>query len=102
MSATCLIVLDNFEQVLEGALHLPALLQACPKLKLLVTSRVRLSLEEEQVFPMGGLPFSAATALAPADAERLDAVNLFVRRAKRARPDFAVNETTLPPVLRIL
>ena len=96
-----LMVLDNFEQVVDGALHLPELLRACPNLKLLVTSRVRLSLEEEQVFPVSGLPFSGAAGLTVKDAEHLDAVSLFVRRAKRTRPDFVVSEATLPHVLKI-
>ena len=50
-----LLVLDNFEHLLEGAELLPPLLHAAPGLKLLVTSRARLHLAEEWLLPLGGL-----------------------------------------------
>ena len=96
-----LIVLDNFEGVLDGALQLSQLLRGCPNLKLLVTSRARLNLEEERVFFVHGLPFPKGSAPTLAQAEPFDAVGLFIRRAKRARPDFGVSEATLPHVLKI-
>ena len=50
-----LLVLDNFEHLLEGAELLPKLLAGAPKVKLLVTSRVRLNLREEWLAPLEGL-----------------------------------------------
>jgi len=50
-----LLVLDNFEHLLEGAGLVPELLAAAPRLKVLVTSRVRLNLREEWLAPLEGL-----------------------------------------------
>ena len=54
-----LLVLDNFEHLLEGAELLPKLLVGAPRLKLLVTSRVRLNLREEWLAPLEGLEVPA-------------------------------------------
>ena len=94
-----LLVLDNFEHLIEAALSLPPLLQHCPNLKLLVTSRERLNLEEEYAFQVNGLVFPKDAPLE--EAVRFDAANLFVQRAKRARPTFQLDEDELDAVLRI-
>ncbi len=51
-----LLVLDNFEQVVEAAPRVTALLRACPRLKVLVTSRAVLHVTGEQDFPVPSLP----------------------------------------------
>jgi predicted ATPase/class 3 adenylate cyclase len=73
-----LLVLDNLEQVVESAVELAALLRDCPNLRLLVTSRERLRVDGEVVYPV------------PALAEP-EAVELFCARA-RIEPDEAVVE----------
>jgi predicted ATPase len=94
-----LLVLDSVEHLLEGAAHLPGLLRDCPKLKLLVTSRERLGIEEEWVFPVGGLAVpGAGTALE--EALKFEAVQLFAQRAKRARLSFNLSDEKLPAILR--
>jgi predicted ATPase/transcriptional regulator with XRE-family HTH domain len=72
-----LLVLDNFEQLTEGATLLSELLAAAPKLQLLVTSRERLNLAEEWLFPVPELD---------------EAVALFGQTAVRVQPDFDVRE----------
>ena len=72
-----LLVFDNFEQLLEGAPQLSQLLQGCPQLRLLVTSRSRLSLSEESVFYLSGLPTK------PEYDGSSDAAQLFFERAAR-------------------
>lgn len=97
---TLLLVLDNFEQLVEGALRVSQLLEACPNLKILVTSRARLNLAEEWVFPLAGLGLPGAESRLE-DVPYSDAVQLFVQRAKRVRLDFALEPATLPQVLKI-
>ena len=58
-----LLVLDNFEHLLDGAALLTDILKTCPELTLLVTSRERLNLKEEWLFPLEGLTFSPQTPL---------------------------------------
>jgi DNA-binding SARP family transcriptional activator len=58
-----LLVLDNYEQLLEGAILASRLIQDCPRLKLLITSRERLNLAEEWLLPVEGLPYPPLTPL---------------------------------------
>lgn len=92
-----LLVLDNFEQLLtegnQAVLLIPDILNACPNLKILVTSRQRLDLEEEFVWSLSGLSVAQANSS--------DAVVLFTERAKRARLDFALTQTDLVDVVQI-
>jgi predicted ATPase/DNA-binding CsgD family transcriptional regulator len=83
-----LLVLDNFEHLVDDAELLGNLLAEAPALKLLVTSREALQLQEEWLYPVQGLPFPAR-----GQAERLSdfgAVQLFVERAQRVRRDFSL------------
>ncbi len=97
-----LLVLDNFEHVAAAALVVTDLLAACPRLKVLATSRValRLSAEQEFAVPPLSLPADAADA-APEATLRADAVRLFVHRAQAARPDFVPDAAVLPVVAAI-
>ncbi len=82
-----LLVLDNFEQLADHAPVLDRLLQACPRLKILVTSRLRLAVAGEWSMPVEGLPCPD-----PEDddrAESFDAVRLFVKAARRVEPAFS-------------
>ncbi|MFO7545151.1 MAG: tetratricopeptide repeat protein [Trueperaceae bacterium] len=97
--APLLLVLDNVEHLVAGAGRVADLLETCPRATLLVTSRVRLGLTDEQLFPIEGLPF--ATDGPPADAMYSDALQLFVQRAKRVHRDFAVEPADLPHVREI-
>lgn len=81
-----LIVLDNFEHLLEGAGILSQLLQAAPSLKLLVTSREVLNLQEEWQYPVHGLPVPPHH-LVPGW-EQSGAVQMFADRARQVRPSF--------------
>ena len=74
-----LLVLDNFENVIEAAPFVADLLAACPELKVLVTSRSALRVRAEQIH-----------LLAPLEAA--EAVRLFTERARAVRTDFALKE----------
>ncbi len=75
--AECLLVLDNFEQLLEGKAFLLALLEAAPGVKLLVTTRERLNISQEELLELRGL------SLVGEGAQPSDAVTLFLYGARR-------------------
>jgi predicted ATPase/DNA-binding SARP family transcriptional activator len=95
-----LLVLDNFEHLVEGAIVVSNLIRACPQLDILVTSRERLNLDEEHVLSLEGLAVPQNNASLE-DALSYDAVTLFVERAKRVRSSFTLTKEELPSVLEI-
>jgi non-specific serine/threonine protein kinase len=97
-----LLVLDNFEQVVEAAPFLADLLGACPHLKMLVTSRMRLRLSSEREVPV--LPLALPddeNHLAVGDLDGAAAVQLFMTRAQAVVPDFALTEGNAATVAAI-
>lgn len=95
-----LLVLDNFEQVLAAAELVNALVRACPHLKILITSRERLGLTAEQLFPLKPLAVPASDGAAAA-LSRNPAVQLFTLRAQAVQPDFVLDDATAPTVAAI-
>jgi len=94
-----LLILDNFEHLLDGVVLVAELLRRCPALNVLATSRERLNLEEEWVLPVAGLP--VPETVPEEDVPRQDAVQLFVQRAKRASLHFSLTQENAPHVLEI-
>ena len=83
-----LLVLDNCEHVLAGVRDLAGtLLDRCPELTVLATSREPLGLASEQQFRLAPLPVVASHDLA--GIARSPAVAMFVDRARRVRPDLS-------------
>jgi predicted ATPase/DNA-binding CsgD family transcriptional regulator/transcriptional regulator with XRE-family HTH domain len=80
-----LLVLDNFEHLLDGAELLTDILEAAPDVKLLVTSREALNLQGEWRYSVTGLEYPETTAAEPSEA--YSAVQLFVERARQVRGD---------------
>ncbi len=95
-----LLVLDSVEHLLKGVPYLSRLLQACPGVTVLVTSRERLGLQEEFLLTLGGLTVPASGEGLD-DARRAEAVELFVRRAQRARLDFDLSLENLAAVREV-
>jgi class 3 adenylate cyclase len=84
-----LLVLDNFEQVVSAVPQLVDLLAACPKLKLLVTSREVLRVRAEHEFAVPPLALPDPTHLPePAELSQYAAVALFTQRAQAVKSDF--------------
>ncbi len=83
-SRQMLLLLDNFEQLVEGAALLADILAHAPGVVLLVTSRERLYLQAEWLYDVGGLPYPAADA-DPAGAASMPAVQLLLARARQVR-----------------
>jgi predicted ATPase/DNA-binding NarL/FixJ family response regulator len=85
-----LLVLDNFEHLLNGTPLISELLAQIPTTKLLITSRERLNLREEWIFEVNGLSFP--TESASTNTEDYSAVQLFVQNARRINPGFSFAE----------
>ncbi|WP_158579843.1 ATP-binding protein [Geodermatophilus marinus] len=97
-----LLVVDNAEQVLGAAPAAAALLARCPGTRLLVTSRAVLGLRGEHDVPLGPLAVPEEGETRPDVLAATPAVELFVARAGRADPAFAVTETTGPAVAEVV
>jgi predicted ATPase/class 3 adenylate cyclase len=112
-----LLVIDNFEQVIEAAPLVADLLRSAPKLRIIATSRAPLRVSGEQEYPVPGLPVpldllalsdleklnlsSDERAVAAATVTQYEAVRLFIARAVAVRPDFEVTNDNAPAVAAI-
>jgi predicted ATPase/transcriptional regulator with XRE-family HTH domain len=96
-----LLVLDNFEQVVDAAPQLAELLAACPYLTLLVTSRIALGLRGEQRFTVPPLALPAPAPTSPPQLESFAAVRFFMERARAVRPEFALDEQNAGAVVEV-
>lgn len=100
-----LLVLDDFEYLLDAAALLADIRQQAPRVKLLITSRERLNLPEEAVFELRGFPLPAAGNGALRTGQRADgdfgAEQLFLQSARRAMPDFSLHDDDRLYVRRI-
>lgn len=81
-----LVVLDNFEHVIEAADFVAKILQTAPDIRLIVTSRERLNLRGETIFTIGGMEFPDWET--PENALDYSGVKLFMQSARRVQPDF--------------
>ncbi len=83
-----LLLLDNFEQLLDSVDFLADILKAAPDIKLVVTSREALNIQEEWVWQVGGLQVPLQQP--ESGIESYSAVQLFVERARRSRQNFSL------------
>ncbi len=90
-----LLVLDNFEHLVDGSGLLGELLERAPGVELLTTSRERLNVQSEWVYDLEGL------GLAENGNGGSGALRLFVERAAQARPGFALDEEGRSQALRV-
>lgn len=101
-ASSVLLLLDNYEHVLDSAGVVVELLERCPALTVLATSREPLRLRDEHIHPVSPLA-------APERSERLslvetadhDAVRLFVERARAVQPDFALTSDNVDAIADI-
>jgi predicted ATPase len=100
-----LLLMDNFEHLLDGAALLTEILQTAANVQILVTSRERLQLREEQVYPIQGLgiPDRATVPLnrSSEDVMQYTAVQLFLQSARRVQPNFELTADDLIYLTRI-
>lgn len=94
-----LLVLDNFEQVVQAAPAVVELLEACPHLCVLVTSREALRVRGEQQMAVRPLPLPGATqATSLPELAAFPSIALFAERARGVNPDFNLTESNAAAV----
>jgi predicted ATPase/tetratricopeptide (TPR) repeat protein len=96
-----LLVLDNFEQVVSAAPLVARILERCPRVSVLATSRFALRLRGENELPVPPLSLPAAGALDPETLRRHEAVAMFRQRARAVKPDFEISPENIEAVVEI-
>src|SRR5579884_1826121 len=97
-----LLVVDNFEQVLDAASQVADLLAACPRLKVLVTSRFVLHVRGEQEFVVPPLAVPDPKHLPDlVTLSQYEAVALFIARAQAVKPDFQLTHANAQAIVEI-
>ncbi|MCI0710996.1 MAG: protein kinase [Chloroflexi bacterium] len=94
-----LLVLDNFEHVIDAATLVADILQTAPDIKIIVTSRERLNLRGETIFTIGGMEFPEWET--PENVMDYSGVKLFLQSAHRIQPDFELAQDDVPYLARI-
>jgi predicted ATPase/DNA-binding XRE family transcriptional regulator len=97
-----LLVLDNFEQVLDAASLVADLLTSVLSLRVLVTSRAPLRVRGEREYAVGPLALEGASdAMSSAALALVPAVRLFLERVREVRPDFRLTRGNGPVIAEI-
>ncbi len=97
-----LLLLDSFEHVCQAAIEVAHMLENCPLIKFLITSRERLHIRGEHEFLVDPLAFPDISQRSTIDAlMRNPAVELFSQRAQSVRPEFCISEENARSVAEI-
>jgi predicted ATPase/DNA-binding CsgD family transcriptional regulator len=94
-----LLVMDNFEHLLDGVGIINEILQAAPAVKILSTSRERLNLQSETVLHVVGMTFPAQAD--SKDTLSYDSITLFLQSAKKVRPGFDPSPGEMEQIINI-
>lgn len=97
-----LLILDNFEQVVDAAPYVAELLEACPEMKCIVTSRSSLRLRAEKELLVPPLRYPEPHEITDFDQlSQYAAVELFIQRAQAVKPDFSLTKANAPVVAEL-
>lgn len=97
-----LLVMDNFEQVLDAAPDISVLVTSCPDIAMLLTSRAPLRLRGEREYLVGPLELPELSRIPTTEeATRSEAVRLFVQRATEVSPPFELTQANATAVVAI-
>lgn len=97
-----LLFLDSFEQVSQASPFISDLLNSCPRLKIIITSRLALELGQEHVYHV--IPLAVPDARQDLEPDALlnyGAIALFVQRASLAKPSFHLTKAAISTVIKI-
>ena len=98
-----LLILDNFEQIVEGAsLDVAQILKTCPQVNMLVTSRLPLHIYGENEYPLPPLSIPPRNADKTQDAlMQFESVQLFTARVRQHQPKFIITKDNADAVIEI-
>jgi predicted ATPase len=96
-----LLLLDGFEHLVSAASLVADLVEAGPRLKVLVTSQAPLHVYGEREFPVPPLAMPDSRTARAEELSRSDAVALFLQRAVAVKPDFALTEENATAIAEI-
>jgi len=102
-----LLILDNFEHIVQAAIHLPTLLMGAPNVKVLVTSREALRVSGEHEYPLAPLhipQYTVSEMVETAEVENLAhsaAIQLFAQRAQAIQPEFKLDPENIFAVAEV-
>lgn len=94
-----LLIMDNFEHLVEGAVLVTELLQTAAEVKILATSRGRLNVQSEHPFAVTGMRFPDRET--DEDTTRYSAVRLFLSSVRRVQPEYEPSTDDLTAIARI-
>lgn len=97
-----LLILDNFEHIIDSAHYLSELLSACPHLNIIVTSREILNIYGEQLYNVP--PMSIPDPENFGNIEQLleyESIQLFIQRTRAVKPDFTISEENASSIAEI-
>lgn len=97
---TTLLVLDNFEHLLEGVTVVTAILQAAPLVRIIATSRERLNVSGEMVYPLAGLRYPETPDAE--DPREYGAIQLFIQTAQREHPHFSAPDADIVRICQLV
>lgn len=97
-----LLILDNLEQILQAGLAIQNIVESCPGVKVLVTSREILALSEEVEFTLGSLNRPNPLLFpGPNELLQFEAIHLFVQQAQLSVPNFQLTQENAEAVVKI-
>jgi predicted ATPase len=96
---TMLLIMDNFDHLLDGVGVVTDILKTAPDITILVTSRAKLNVQGERLYPVAGMDFPDSEIRK--DAPQYSAVRLFLQSARWVQPDFEPAADELAEVARI-
>lgn len=94
-----MLILDNFEHVIEASPFISELLLTCENLKVLVTSRIPLRIQGEHEYPLSPLRISQGTSVE--EIRACEAVQLFEQRARAVKPGFEISDANAQDLSQI-
>ena len=96
-----LLLIDNFEHVIEGAPIIPQLLASAPRVKILATSREALHISGEQEYSVPPLTLPIREVVSGEHLGQSEATMLFIHRVRMALPSFEISDDNAPPIAQI-